>query len=42
MTTFVISAEGEKLMPTTNIRKIRKLLQSGRAKIVKQIGRAHV
>ena len=35
MTTFVISAEGEKLMPTTNIKKIRKLLRSGRAKIVK-------
>ena len=37
MTTFVISAEGEKLMPTTNIRKIRKLLRSGRAKIVKHM-----
>ena len=35
MTIFVISAEGERLMPTMNIRKIRKLLRSGRAKIVK-------
>ena len=35
MTTFVISKEGERLMPTFNIRKIRKLLRSGKAKIVK-------
>lgn len=35
MTTFVISVDGEKLMPTTNIKKIRKLLRSGRAVIVK-------
>lgn len=34
MTTFVISKDGEKLMPTTNIRKIRRLLRSGRARIV--------
>ena len=33
MTTFVISKDGERLMPTTNIRKIRKLLRSGRAVI---------
>lgn len=37
MTIFVISAEGERLMPTTNIKKIRKLLRSGRAKIVKHV-----
>ena len=35
MTTFVISKSGEKLMPTTNIKKIRKLLRSGRAVITK-------
>lgn len=33
MTTFVISKSGEKLMPTTNIKKIRKLLRSERAVI---------
>ena len=35
MTTFVISKDGERLIPTTNIRKVRKLLRSGRARIVK-------
>ena len=35
MMTFVISKSGEKLMPTTNIKKIRKLLRSGRAVITK-------
>ena len=37
MTTFVLSVKGEKLMPTTNIKKIRKLLRSGRAKIVEHM-----
>lgn len=35
MTTFIISKDGKRLMPTTNIKKIRKLLRSGRAVIVK-------
>ena len=35
MTIFVISMHGERLMPTTNIRKVRKLLKAGLAKIVK-------
>ncbi len=35
MYTFVIGIDGTKLMPTSNIKKIRKLLRSGRAKIVR-------
>ena len=35
MTIFIISAQGEKLMPTFNIKKIRKLLKAGNAKIIK-------
>lgn len=31
MTTFVIASDGTKLMPTTNIKKVRKLLKSKRA-----------
>ena len=33
--TFVISKNGEKLMPTSNVKKVRKLLRSGRAEIYK-------
>ena len=35
MTIFVISKDGERLMPTTNIKKIRKILKTDKAKIVK-------
>ena len=35
MTIFVISMSGKPIMPTFNIKKIRKLLKSGDAKIVK-------
>ena len=35
VTVFVISKNGERLMPTTNIRKIRKRLKNGKAVIVK-------
>lgn len=33
--TFVISKDGERLMPTSNVKKVRKLLRSGRAEIYK-------
>ena len=35
MTTFVIAEDGTKLMPTSNIKKVRKLLRTGRAVICK-------
>ena len=35
MTTHVIAKDGTKLMPTTNVKKVRKLLRSGRAVICK-------
>lgn len=35
MTVFVISMHGERLMPTTNIKKVRKTLKAGLAEIVK-------
>ena len=35
MTTFVIAEDGTKLMPTTNVKKVRKLLRTRRAVICK-------
>ena len=35
MTTHVIAKDGTKLMPTTNVKKVRKLLRTGRAVICK-------
>lgn len=35
MTIFIIAKDGTKLMPTTNVRKVRKLLRTGRAVICK-------
>ena len=35
MFTFVIAEDGTKLMPTSNVKKVRKLLRSGRAVICK-------
>ena len=35
MTTFVIAEDGTKLMPTTNVKKVRRLLRTGRAVICK-------
>ena len=35
MTTHVIAKDGTKLMPTTNVKKVRQLLRSGRAVICK-------
>ena len=34
MTIFVVTMSGKPLMPTFNIRKVRKLLKSGKAKII--------
>lgn len=34
ITTFIIANDGTKLMPTTNVKKVRKLLRSNRAVIV--------
>ena len=35
MTIFIIANDGTKLMPTTNVRKVRRFLRSGRAVIHK-------
>ena len=35
MTIFIIAEDGTRLMPTTNVRKVRKLLRAGRAVICK-------
>ena len=35
MTIFVIAEDGTKLMPTSNIKKVRKMLRAGRAVICK-------
>ena len=35
MTIFVIAEDGTKLMPTTNVKKVRRFLRSGRAVICK-------
>ena len=35
MITFVIAEDGTKLMPTTNVKKVRRLLRTGRAVIYK-------
>ena len=35
MATFVIAEDGTKLMPTTNVKKVRRLLRTGRAVICK-------
>ena len=35
MTIFVIAEDGTKLMPTSNIKKVRRFLRSGRAVICK-------
>ena len=35
MTIFVIAEDGTKLMPTSNVKKVRKLLRTGRAVICK-------